>query len=152
MLVLAGDHVLVGVVEIGLSDRARGGHVTVAERRLLTEELVEQAQQISGLHAFCFSLQVLHTRVQGIASSRADNRLATVATDPVGALVDAQQGLFDGLENFASVGFSLSWMWTSLFPVAWSARLPCRLLFSELEGLDAARGKKSRRLRTSASL
>src|SRR5258708_1981315 len=36
----------------------------------------------------------------------------------------------------ASVCFSLSWMWTSLLPLAWSAMSPWRVLFS----IDACKG------------
>ena len=41
------------------------------ERRLLLVELQEQLEEVGGLHEFCFSLQVMQTRVHGMAFSRA---------------------------------------------------------------------------------
>ena len=71
MHVLARDDVLVGVVEIVVADLPRHRDVALAQRELLAVELPEDGEQVGGLHAFCFCLQVMQTRVQGIASSRA---------------------------------------------------------------------------------
>ena len=63
-------------------------------------EIVEERQQLGGAHEFCFALQVMQTRVQGMAFSlRLGNRLAAVAADAVGALVNPLERLFDGLQN-----------------------------------------------------
>ena len=68
--VLAVDHVLVGVVGVVLADEAGGGHVPGAHRGLFAVELAQQLEQVGGFHELCFSLQVMQTRVQGIAFSR----------------------------------------------------------------------------------
>jgi len=69
--VLAGDDVLVGVVEDVAAYAAGPGFVPAPERRLVLVDRPQQHQEIAGLHALCFSLQVIQTRVQGIAASRA---------------------------------------------------------------------------------
>ena len=69
--VLAGDDVLVRVVEIQVADVVRDGHVAQPERGSLGVEVPQECQQLGWLHDCCFSLQVMHTRVQGIALSRA---------------------------------------------------------------------------------
>ena len=69
--VLARDDVLIGVVEVVVADPARDRDVTLAHRQLFLMELAEHGGEVGGLHAFCFCLQLMHTRVQGIASSRA---------------------------------------------------------------------------------
>ena len=51
------------------ADEPRARLVAQQHRQLLAVELLEQRQQVG--HEFCFSLQVMQTRVQGIAFSRA---------------------------------------------------------------------------------
>ena len=53
-----------------LLDQLRPGDMARAERRLFAVEVAQQLQQFGGFHEFCFSLQVMQTRVQGIAFSR----------------------------------------------------------------------------------
>ena len=69
--VLARDDVLVGVVDVVVVNQTRRGHVPRPERGLVLVERLEQGAQLVGLHAFCFSLQVMHTRVHGMAFNRA---------------------------------------------------------------------------------
>ena len=69
--VFARDDVLVGVVEVVVADDAGGRDVALAHGQLVAIELAQQVEQFGGLHALCFSLQVMQTRVQGIAFSRA---------------------------------------------------------------------------------
>ena len=44
---------------------------SLQERQALGIELTKQWSQVGRSHAFCFSLHVMHTRVQGIAFNRA---------------------------------------------------------------------------------
>src|SRR5262249_39251321 len=67
--VLAVDDVLVSVVLVVLRDEARTGLVLQEGGELLAVELLQQRDQVA--HEFCFSLQVMQTRVHGIALSRA---------------------------------------------------------------------------------
>jgi hypothetical protein len=71
MHVLAGDDVLVGIVERVLSDVTRDGCVSLAQRQLVAVALGEKRKDVSGFHEFCFCLQAMQTRVQGMAFSRA---------------------------------------------------------------------------------
>ena len=66
---LAVDDVLVSVVGVVLPDQPRAGLVLQQHRQLLAVEFLEKRQQIG--HEFCFSLQVMQTRVHGMAFSRA---------------------------------------------------------------------------------
>ena len=70
--VVAIDDVLVGVVGVVLADQPRVRHVLNHRRQLLAMKLFNQRQRrrLRG-HEFCFSLQVMQTRVHGIALSRA---------------------------------------------------------------------------------
>ena len=68
---LAGDHVLVGIVELVVADGLRAFDVTVHQSQAIAIELLQESELFRSLHAFCFSLQVMHTRVHGIALSRA---------------------------------------------------------------------------------
>ena len=68
--VFAVDDVLVGVVEVVVADEARGRDVALPHRGLVAVELAQELEQFGGFHALCFSLQVMQTRVQGIAFSR----------------------------------------------------------------------------------
>ena len=69
--VVAVDDVLVGVVEVVVGDELRGRDVAVPERQLVAVEGGQEVEQLGGLHELCFSLQVMQTRVHGIAFSRA---------------------------------------------------------------------------------
>ena len=70
---LAADDVLVGVVEVVVADEARAGFVALEQRQSLGGELGQEsaAARPASSSGFCFSLQVMQTRVQGIAFSRA---------------------------------------------------------------------------------
>ena len=48
-----------------------GRDVALVQTKLVAMELTQQFEQIGRLHALCFSLHVMQTRVQGIAFSRA---------------------------------------------------------------------------------
>ncbi len=69
--VLTRDRVLVGVVEVVVAHDLRGGDVALAHVQLLAVELPQETDELVGGHALCFSLQVMQTRVQGIALSLA---------------------------------------------------------------------------------
>ena len=69
--VVAVDDVLVGVVEVVVGDVPRRGDVAVAQRQLVAIERREELEQFAGVHELCFSLQVMQTRVHGMAFSRA---------------------------------------------------------------------------------
>ena len=69
--VLAVDDVLVGVVDVVVADEAGACDVALLQRQLLEVDLLEQRSDLGGPHADCFSLQVMHTRVHGIAFRRA---------------------------------------------------------------------------------
>ena len=66
--VFAVDDVLIRIVDVVLPDQPRARLVAQHHRQLLAVKLLEERQQI--VHALCFSLQVMQTRVQGIAFSR----------------------------------------------------------------------------------
>src|SRR5438132_2618957 len=65
----AVEDVLIGVVEIVLDDVAGALLVAQESGQFVAVELLQQRKEIG--HAFCFSLQVMQTRVHGIALSRA---------------------------------------------------------------------------------
>ena len=70
--VLAGDDVLIGVVEVVVGDDAAPTATwRCAHRQLVAVELAQELQHLCGFHELCFSLQVMQTRVQGIALRRA---------------------------------------------------------------------------------
>src|SRR2546429_464524 len=70
-------------------------------------------------HEFCFSLHVMQTRVHGMALSRASAMGSPQSRHtpyvPLSIRVSASS---IACRIFASVCFSLSWMWTSLLPLA----------------------------------
>ncbi len=68
---LARDHVLVGVVEVVVADEPGRRLVAAQHPQLVPVELTKEIEQLCGLHALCFSLQVMQTRVHGIAFRRA---------------------------------------------------------------------------------
>ena len=75
---LAADHVLVGVVELVVGDARGAVDVSVEQREPVAVGLLQERTlgrrrcgHARGRHAFCFSLQLMQTRVQGIASRRA---------------------------------------------------------------------------------
>ena len=59
------------LLNVVVADLPRDGDVALAQRQLLAVELAEDGDEVGGFHAFCFCLQLMQTRVQGIASSRA---------------------------------------------------------------------------------
>ncbi len=69
--VFAGDHVLIRVVELVVRHEARHGHMPLAHRQLFAVERTQRREKVVRLHVFCFCLQAMHTRVQGMASRRA---------------------------------------------------------------------------------
>src|SRR4029078_11100364 len=71
MDVLATKHLLVGI--IGIVGRHRPGvHLTcVDERERIAVEPLEERQHLRVAHEACFSLQVMQTRVHGMALRRA---------------------------------------------------------------------------------
>src|SRR5688500_5641505 len=71
MRLFAADDVLIRVVDVVVGDVSRRGLVAHQQRKTLEVELTQKVLQLGRRHAFCFSLQVMHTRVQGIAFSRA---------------------------------------------------------------------------------
>ena len=68
--VLAVDDVLVGVVEVVVGDEAGGRDVTLPQGGLVAVQVLEHLEQLAVFHALCFSLQVMQTRVHGIAFKR----------------------------------------------------------------------------------
>ena len=62
---------IAGFQFILLADQAGSGDVALPQRHLLPIELGQQVEELGGLHALCFSLQVMQTRVHGMALSRA---------------------------------------------------------------------------------
>ncbi len=71
MDLLATQHLLIAVVGIVGGDRLRVGLTRLEQPQRISMELVEKVQQLGGTHEVCFALQVMQTRVQGIAFSRA---------------------------------------------------------------------------------
>ena len=69
--VFPADDILVGVVEIQVADMVRDRLVPQQQCCALRRRTPGERQAFRRLHAFCFSLQVMHTRVHGIAFSRA---------------------------------------------------------------------------------
>ena len=69
--VLARDDVLIRVVEVVVGDDARIRHVAGALGELVAVELPQELQHLCGFHELCFSLQVMQTRVHGMALRRA---------------------------------------------------------------------------------
>ena len=69
--VLAGDDVLKGVVEVVMGDMLGHRDVPLPHDQLVPVEFAQQREQFGRLHELCFSLQVMQTRVQGMAFSRA---------------------------------------------------------------------------------
>ena len=45
--------------------------VALAERQSVAIAVLQEGDELGGFHAFCFSLQSMQTRVQGIACRRA---------------------------------------------------------------------------------
>ena len=64
---------LVNCAGIGTAARivGRDGPMPLGEREAIAVALLQQGGKLGGFHAFCFSLQLMQTRVQGIAFSRA---------------------------------------------------------------------------------
>src|SRR4029077_14235159 len=126
---LAIDDVLVRVVDVVLPDEPRSRLVLQHHRELLAMELLEKREQPR--HEFCFSLQVMQTRVQGMALSRAGAIGSPQSRHmPYVPFSRRQRASSIACRIFASVCFSFSAMWTSLLPLAWSAMSPWRVLLS----------------------
>ncbi len=68
---LARDDVLIGIVDVVIGDLTGCGHVSIKRRKTLLIEFAQQRDQLAWLHVACFSLQLMQTRVQGIAFKRA---------------------------------------------------------------------------------
>ena len=66
---VAVDDVLIRVVGVVLPHQPRARFVAQQRRQLVAVELLEQRQDVA--HELCFSLHVMHTRVHGMALSRA---------------------------------------------------------------------------------
>ena len=121
MLVLAGDHVLVGVVDVVLPGDAGDGLVAAAERRLLAVGV--RAGGAAGSRWASRALLFL----AGLAHPGPRNRLETgVRRSARRSRGRRRRCPFRGATSassiacriLASVCFSFSWMWTSLFPLA----------------------------------
>ncbi len=69
--VFASNHVLVRVVDLIVPDVTGGGDVPLSQAEFVPVKLPQELQQFGRLHELCFSLQVMQTRVHGIAFSRA---------------------------------------------------------------------------------
>ena len=67
----AVDHVLVRVVDVVPGHVHGDGPVMLGKRQPVAVALLQQGDEVGGFHAFCFSLQLMQTRVQGIACRRA---------------------------------------------------------------------------------
>jgi len=65
------DRVLVRVVGVVLEDVRGNRLVPLVHGQALAVALLQQSSEFGGFHAFCFSLQVMQTRVHGIAFRRA---------------------------------------------------------------------------------
>ncbi len=68
---LAAEHLLIAVVRVVGRDRPRVGLPRLEQLERVSMELVEERQQLGGAHEFCFALQVMQTRVHGMAFSLA---------------------------------------------------------------------------------
>ena len=71
MHVLPAQHLLVGVVRVVISDRTRLHLTRLNEVEDVAIELLKKSEQLGRGHEACFALQVIQTRVQGMALSRA---------------------------------------------------------------------------------
>ena len=67
---LAGDDVLVRVVEVVMGHVLRDRDVALQHGVFVPIELAQEDELFCGFHELCFSLQVMQTRVQGMALSR----------------------------------------------------------------------------------
>src|SRR5262245_19779874 len=114
----AVDDVLIRVVEVVIADRACTRVVTLDERHAPGSEFGQQRLEI-GHQAFCFSLQEMQTRVQGIASSRA-SAMSSPQSRQTPNVPSSMRRRASSMawRIFASVCFSLSWICTSLLPLA----------------------------------
>lgn len=71
MRFFAGEEVLVRIVDVVLTDMASRGLMIGHEAQTVAVALLKKRKQLGRFHALCFSLQLMHTRVHGIAWSRA---------------------------------------------------------------------------------
>src|SRR5687768_8662143 len=161
MGLLAGDDVLIRVVDVVVGDGDRDVFVPHQQHHALEVEVVNQIGEVRCAHGrsaqpFCFSLQVMQTRVQGMAFRRASAmgspQSLQTPNEPFSIRISASS---IACRILASVCFSRSWMWTSLFPAAWSAMSPCRPLLCSIEsvsGLKPAVSSSSARFFSKASL
>ena len=69
--VLPPQHLLVGVVRVVISDRTRVHLTRLNEVEDVRDRTLEEGEQLGRGHEACFALQVIQTRVQGMAWSRA---------------------------------------------------------------------------------
>ena len=67
----AVDDVLVRVVGVVVADVGGDGLVALEQREPLAVALLQKGDEFGGFHDFCFSLQLMQTRVHGMAWSRA---------------------------------------------------------------------------------
>src|SRR5690606_21023922 len=104
--------------DVVVGDVPRDLFVPHQQRDALEVEVPNQASEI-GAHAFCFSLHVMQTRVQGMAFSRASAigspQSRQMPKVPLSIRVSASS---IACRILASVCFRRSWMCTSLFPAA----------------------------------
>ena len=71
MHVLTAEHLLIAVVGVVVRDRSRIGLPRLEQLERFPIEILEERQQLGGGHEFCLALQVMQTRVHGMAFSRA---------------------------------------------------------------------------------
>ena len=62
---------MIRVVDVVIADKACRGDMAIPHRQLVAVDGGEKVQKLGGVHELCFSLQVMQTRVQGIAFRRA---------------------------------------------------------------------------------
>ena len=116
--VLAGDHVLIGVVEVVVGDQARRGDVALAHGQLVAVELGQEVEQFGGVsRALLFlagdadagprnGLQPGRRR-----SARRSRGRCRRCPSRAGRSASSM-----AWRILASICLSLSWMWTSLLP------------------------------------
>ena len=69
--ILTSKDLLVRVVGVVRPHRPRIGLARQHQLKRIAVKVLQQSEQFGGGHAFCFSLQVMQTRVHGMAFKRA---------------------------------------------------------------------------------
>jgi hypothetical protein len=157
----ARDHVLVGVVEVVVAHDAGAAScrsMSATRSAPVGQQLLQFVLHVECLRrlaaqAFCFSLQVMHTRVHGMASSRASAIGWPQSRHSRRCPLDALERFLDGLQDLGVGLFQLQ-LDVNLVVAAGLVRhvaLAARVvLHRPLQGL-ARPPSSSLRLRSSAS-